>query len=120
MVECKLSYDDFKKEIQNYYVEQKKSNGMAIYHTFKETRKYFKETFQLQRKIFDQYMNKFHDEDWTKTGLRFYGAITSEFTPDKWLITKNGKKYILWGFSLQIRPELNQHTTVTRSSNNIG
>ena len=111
MTKDNISFSQFKIELEKYYSETLRSNPLRIFHTFKETRKHFRDQFGISRKLFEKYMNVLHD-DWRNTGMRFYGAIPSEFTKDKWLIATDERKYILWGFSGKIRPDLNQYSTV--------
>ena len=98
-------------ELETYYIDELKKEPRAIFHKFKDTRQYFKENFKLDRKEFDEYINKLHD-DWTKTGMRFYGGIASQFTPNNIIIDNQGNHYILWGYSGSIRPELLQYSSV--------
>ena len=106
-----MNYNEFKKILESFYVEQLKSNPVRIFHDFKDMRKYFRENFGLSRKFVDAYFNQMHD-DWQNTGMRFYGGISSEFTKDKWMETTNGNKYVVWGFSGKIRPDLLKYSTV--------
>lgn len=105
-----LSLTDFEKELEKYYVEQLKLNSARIFHDFPETWKYFWTNFKLNKNQVNEMMNKMQ-EDWQRTGLRFYGGPSGAYKKNNFITSSNGKHWIVWGFT-GIRKDLNQYSSV--------